>query len=131
MPNKMPWSIISWNVNGIRAILKKGFDAFLEAHQPDILCLQEIKADESQIPKLSFPFPHQYWYSADKKGYSGTAILSKYEPLDVLYGLPGNKHPQEGRIVVAEFEKLYVASIYVPNAQSGTRSPRLSYQMGS
>jgi exodeoxyribonuclease-3 len=123
-------SIYSWNVNGIRAVIKKNaLQPFLDAEQPDILCLQETKANESQV-MLELPGYHQCWYSADKAGYSGTAIFSKQQPLQVLKGFPDDIVQQyavhgdafgdpnkEGRIIAAEFEAFWVVTVYTPNAK--------------
>ncbi|HWK73146.1 MAG TPA: exodeoxyribonuclease III [Povalibacter sp.] len=122
--------IYSWNVNGIRAVLKKGtFQSFLQAHQPDILCLQETKAERGQI-EIDLPGYHEYWNSAIKKGYSGTAIFSKREPLNVINGFPDSfaqrfkfadelqrDSAEEGRVLTAEYEKFYVVTVYTPNAK--------------
>lgn len=122
--------IYSWNVNGIRAVLKKGlFQPFLEKHQPDILCLQETKAERGQI-EIDLPDYHEYWNSAIKKGYSGTAIFSKQRPLAVINGFPddfANRYrfadelqrdsAGEGRVMTAEFERFFVVTVYTPNAK--------------
>jgi exodeoxyribonuclease-3 len=122
--------IFSWNVNGIRAVLKKGvFYAFLQAHQPDVLCLQETKAERGQI-EIDLPDYHEYWNSAVKKGYSGTAIFSKQEPIRVINGFPDNfssryqfadelrrDSAEEGRVITAEFEQFFVVTVYTPNAK--------------
>jgi exodeoxyribonuclease III len=122
--------IYSWNVNGIRAVLKKGtFQSFLQAHQPDILCLQETKAERGQV-EIDLPDYREYWNSAVKKGYSGTAIFSKQEPLAVTNGFPGDftqrfkfadelqrDSAEEGRVITAEFEKFFVVTVYTPNAK--------------
>lgn len=109
--------IISWNVNGIRAVLTKGFMDFINEHDPHIICLQETKARPEQV-ELDLPqYPYKYWNSAEKKGYSGTAIFSKAEPLNVNYGLDMEKHDQEGRVITAEFEDYYLVTVYVPNAK--------------
>ncbi len=121
--------LYSWNVNGIRAVLKKGdFLAFLEKHDPDILCLQETKANKEQV-EMDLPEYDEYWNSAEKKGYSGTAIFTKHAPIDVIYGLPENIVKQykledsygdttkEGRVVTLEFEPFYVSTVYTPNAK--------------
>lgn len=117
--------IISWNVNGIRAVMKKGFMEFFEEELPDILCLQETKAQEEQV-KLDLPGYHQYWNSAEKKGYSGTAIFTRFQPLKVSYGLGIEKHDKEGRTITLEFEKCYVVTVYTPNSQDDLR--RLPYR---
>ena len=121
--------LYSWNVNGIRAVLKKDFFyPFLEKHQPDILCLQETKAARDQV-EVDLPGYHEYWNSAVKKGYSGTAIFAKTKPLNVINGFPDAINKQfkfvdafgdsssEGRIIAAEFEKFYVVTVYTPNAK--------------
>ncbi|MEO0794665.1 MAG: exodeoxyribonuclease III [Verrucomicrobiota bacterium] len=119
--------IISWNVNGLRAVLKKGFGDFLSAQKPDIICLQEIKARADQVPELELPFPHRYFHSADKAGYSGTATLSLLEAETTLVEIEGNdSHPQEGRILTTEFSDFYLVNVYVPNSQDGLR--RLDYR---
>lgn len=110
--------IISWNVNGIRAVLKKNFVSFIEEHQPDILCLQETKARPEQVVLPDELSAYQtYWSSAEKAGYSGTAIFSKIEPLAVSYGIGVEELDTEGRVVTAEFEDYYLISVYTPNAQ--------------
>lgn len=122
--------IYSWNVNGIRAVLKKNaLQSFMDKEQPDILCLQETKAKQEQV-ELELPGYRQFWYSADKPGYSGTAIFSKTEPLQVIdgfpediikeYGVTGDTFGdpnKEGRVMAAEFEKLWVVTVYTPNAK--------------
>jgi len=122
--------IYSWNVNGIRAVLKKGlFQSFLQAHRPDILCLQETKAERGQI-EIDLPDYREYWNSAVKKGYSGTAIFAKQEPLGVVNGFPRDfaerytfadelqrDSAEEGRVITAEFDKFYVVTVYTPNAK--------------
>lgn len=121
--------IYSWNVNGIRAVLKKGdFQRFIEKHNPDILCLQETKANKDQV-EVDMPQYEEYWHSAEKKGYSGTAIFTKHTPLDVIYGIPDDIVKQyeladgygdttkEGRVVTLEFEPFYVSTVYTPNAK--------------
>lgn len=113
--------LICWNVNGIRAVLRKGaFQAILDLN-PDILCLQETKACTNTIPELELSqFPYRYFHHADKKGYSGTAILSKIQPISVKMEFPGDElHPQEGRVMTAEFEKFILVNAYVPNSQGG------------
>ncbi|MET0379186.1 MAG: exodeoxyribonuclease III [Spongiibacteraceae bacterium] len=122
--------IYSWNVNGIRAVLKKNlFQPFLAEHQPDILCLQETKAERDQV-EIDLPGYHEYWNSAIKKGYSGTAIFSKQKPLNVINGFPDDfaqrftfadelqrDSADEGRVITAEFEKFFVVTVYTPNAK--------------
>ena len=125
--------IVSWNVNSLRALLKKGatIEKFFQSSQWDVLCLQETKLSEAQGFALQLPFKYQYFASAQKKGYSGTAILSRKKPIashqpDFLVHKQ-NLHPQEGRISVLEFPKFYLLSIYSPNAQDALR--RLSYRL--
>ncbi|MGD9927795.1 MAG: exodeoxyribonuclease III [Sphaerochaeta sp.] len=108
--------LISWNVNGLRAIQKKGFEEYVLSCDADIFCLQETKLQEDQI-SLSLPNYHLYWSFAEKKGYSGTALFSKTEPIDVSTGI-GHPLDNEGRTVTAEFEDFYVVSCYTPNSQS-------------
>lgn len=121
--------LYSWNVNGIRAVLNKGaFQAFIAEHKPDILCLQETKAMQDQAV-VDMPEYTEYWNSAEKKGYSGTAIFSKTKPLNVAYGFPDNIKKKfemqdkygdpttEGRVIAAEFEKFFVVTVYTPNSK--------------
>ena len=122
--------IYSWNVNGIRAVHRKGqFVPFVQQHQPDILCLQETKAERGQI-EIDLPDYHEYWNSAVKKGYSGTAIFSKQEPIAVTNGYPQDfarrfsfadelqrDSAEEGRLITAEFDRFYVVTVYTPNAK--------------
>jgi len=124
--------LISWNVNGLRAILKKGFETFLEQEQPDILCLQETKISADITDLFAFPdYPYTYWNCAHKKGYSGTAILSKVEPLTIRNGLGIEKHDQEGRVITAEFTDYFLVTVYTPNSQGhdeNKRPKRLDYR---
>ena len=109
--------IISWNVNGIRAVIKKGFLNFIKQYNPDILCLQETKARPEQV-ELDLPhYPYKYWNWAEKKGYSGTAIFSKIKPLDVVNGVDISKHDSEGRIITLEYEDYYLVNVYTPNSK--------------
>ena len=122
--------LYSWNVNGIRAVLNKGtFQTFMAEHRPDVLCLQETKAKPEQV-ELDLPGYHVYWNSADKAGYSGTAIFSKTEPLQVIngfadditekYNLAGDSYgdpSKEGRVISAEFDKFWVVTVYTPNSK--------------
>ena len=109
--------LISWNVNGIRAIINKGFLDFVEKYNPDILCLQETKARPEQV-ELDLPeYPYKYWNWAEKKGYSGTAIFSKIEPIDVSNGLDISKHDSEGRVITLEYEKYHIVNVYTPNSK--------------
>jgi len=122
--------LYSWNVNGIRSVVKKGlFQSFIKAQRPDILCLQETKAERGQI-EIDLPGYHEYWNSALKKGYSGTAILSREKPIQVVNGFPHEfatrfrfadelerDSSEEGRVISAEFPKLHVVTVYTPNAK--------------
>lgn len=118
--------LISWNVNGLRACVEKGFRGFFQEADADIFCLQETKLQEGQIA-LDLPGYHQYWNYAEKKGYSGTAIFTKQEPLSVSYGLGIEKHDHEGRIITLEFEHYYMITVYTPNSQDELK--RLDYRM--
>ena len=117
---------ISWNVNGIRACVKKGFLDFFNETDADIFCIQESKMQEGQLD-LELPGYHQYWNYAVKKGYSGTGIFTKEEPMNVFYGLGIEEHDQEGRVITLEFEDYYFITVYTPNSQS--ELARLSYRM--
>ena len=99
--------IISWNVNGIRAVLKKGFYDFMNENKPDIICIQETKAHPEQVDLKLKDYPYHYWNSAEKKGYSGTAIFSKIEPLNINYGIGIKKHDNEGRVITLEFNEYF------------------------
>ena len=118
--------LISWNVNGLRACLQKGFLEYFQGEDADVFCLQETKLQAGQHD-LELPGYHQYWNYAEKKGYSGTALFTKQEPLSVTYGIGVPEHDQEGRVITAEFEKYYVIVVYVPNAQR--ELTRLAYRM--
>ncbi|MCI6011449.1 MAG: exodeoxyribonuclease III [Firmicutes bacterium] len=118
--------LISWNVNGLRAAMGKGFLDFFNAADADIFCLQETKLQEGQI-ELDLPGYHQYWNYAEKKGYSGTAIFCKEEPVSVTYGIGIEEHDHEGRVITAEFEDFYFVTVYTPNSQDGLK--RLEYRM--
>lgn len=118
--------LISWNVNGIRACVTKGFLDYFNEVNADIFCLQETKLQEGQID-LDLKGYHQYWNYAEKKGYSGTAIFSKIEPLSVSYGLNIEEHDKEGRVITLEFEDFYFITVYTPNSQSELK--RLEYRM--
>jgi len=109
--------LISWNVNGIRAVLKKGFLDFINDSNPDIICLQETKAHKEQVDINLDNYPFEYWNSAVKKGYSGTAIFSKKEPLNVIYDIGIEEHDQEGRVITVEFEDYYLVTVYTPNSK--------------
>ena len=109
--------LLSWNVNGIRAAVKKGFLEYLEDENPDIICIQETKAHPEQVDLQLLDYPYQYWNSAEKKGYSGTAIFSKIEPLAIKYGLGIKKHDLEGRVITAEFNDYFLVTVYTPNSK--------------
>ena len=118
--------MISWNVNGLRACLGKGFLEYLRETDADIFCIQESKLQEGQVD-LDLPGYHQYWNYAEKKGYSGTAMFTKEEPVAVTYGLGIEEHDHEGRVITAEFPEYYVVTCYTPNSQDGLK--RLDYRM--
>lgn len=118
--------LISWNVNGLRACMQKGFLDFFREADADIFCLQETKLQEGQHD-LELPGYYQYWNYAEKKGYSGTALFSKKKPLQVTYGMGVEKHDREGRIITAEFADFYVVTVYTPNSQR--ELARLAYRM--
>lgn len=110
--------IVSWNVNGIRAVLRKElFAPFVAQYDPDVLCLQETKAHPEQVQLDLSSHPYHYWNSADRKGYSGTAIVSKIEPTAVHRDMGVPRHDHEGRVIAAEFDAFFVVSVYVPNAK--------------
>ncbi len=117
--------LISWNVNGIRACVNKGFKDFFETIDADIFCIQETKCQPDQID-LKFEGYHAYWNSAERKGYSGTAIFTKKEPIGVTYGIGIEEHDKEGRVITLEFNDFYMVDIYTPNAKRGLE--RLDYR---
>jgi exodeoxyribonuclease-3 len=133
--------LYSWNVNGIRAVLKKGlFQSFMRAHGPDVLCLQETKAERGQI-EIDVPEYREYWNSAAKKGYSGTALFSRQEPIRVVNGFPREfakrfsfadelqrDSAEEGRVITAEFEQFHVVTVYTPNAKDDLSRLNLRYK---
>ena len=118
--------LISWNVNGLRAIMNKNFMEFFEAADADIFCLQETKLQAGQI-EMNLPGYHQYWNYAEKKGYSGTAIFAKREPISVAYGIGVEEHDHEGRVITLEYPEFYMVCVYVPNSQN--ELARLDYRM--
>ena len=118
--------LISWNVNGLRAIMGKNFMEFFTAADADIFCLQETKLQAGQI-EMDLPGYHQYWNYAEKKGYSGTAIFTKEEPIDVRYGIDIEEHDKEGRVITLEFADFYMVDVYTPNSQN--ELARLDYRM--
>ena len=117
--------LISWNVNGLRACVGKGFFDFLAAESPDAMCLQETKLQPEQAPRAEGY--HEYWHSAEKKGYSGTAIFSKTEPVSVEYGMGVEDYDREGRLIAAEYEDFILVTLYTPNSQRGLE--RLGFRM--
>ena len=118
--------LISWNVNGLRACLDKGFLDFCAQAQADVICLQETKMQPHQA-QVDLPGYHQYWNSAQKKGYSGTAVFTKQEPLSVSYDFGREEHRTEGRVITAEYPAFYLVCCYTPNSQDGLK--RLDYRM--
>ena len=118
--------LISWNVNGLRAAMGKGFCQFVEDEAPDVICVQETKMQEGQaeVPLEGY---HQFWCSADKKGYSGTAIFTKIQPISVTRGIGIDEHDHEGRVLTAEYDDFYLVNVYVPNSQNELK--RLDYRM--
>ena len=118
--------LISWNVNGIRACLNKGFLDFFNEEKADIFCIQETKMQEGQL-ELILEGYYQYWNSAEKKGYSGTAIFTKIKPLNVSYGIGIEEHDKEGRVITLEFDKFYMVNVYTPNSKRELE--RLEYRM--
>ncbi len=118
--------LISWNVNGLRACMEKGFMDFFNQVDADVFCVQESKLQAGQI-ELDLPGYHQYWNYAEKKGYSGTALFCKEEPLGVTYGIGIEEHDKEGRVITAEFADFYVVTVYTPNSKRELE--RLSYRM--
>lgn len=117
--------LISWNVNGIRSVLKKGFLDFIEEHDPDILCLQETKTPAQPV-SIDLPQYEQIWNHADKKGYSGVAVFTKSKPLDAENGIGMEVHDGEGRVITVEYKEFYLVNVYVPNSKRGLE--RLPYR---
>lgn len=118
--------LVSWNVNGLRACVEKGFMDIFKELDADFFCIQESKLQEGQI-QLDLPGYYQYWNYAKKKGYSGTAIFTKHEPLNVILGIGIEEHDHEGRVVTLEYDNYYVITVYTPNSQDGLK--RLDYRM--
>ena len=118
--------LVSWNVNGLRAIMKKGFMDFFESIDADVFCVQETKLQEGQIEFAPKGY-HVFWNSAVKKGYAGTAVCSKIKPISVKYGIDNEKHDQEGRVITVEYEDFYLVNCYTPNSQR--ELTRLEYRM--
>lgn len=127
-----PTNLFSWNVNGLRAVLNKGFEQFLSQSGADVVCLQETKISPDLTGHFKFPeYPYTYWNCAVKKGYSGTAILSRIEPISVQTGIGRAKHDAEGRVLTAEFQNYFLVNVYTPNAQNHDahrRPRRLDYR---
>ncbi len=117
---------ISWNVNGLRACVTKGFEEAFQTLDADVFCIQESKLQDGQI-KLSIPGYEQYWNYAEKKGYSGTAVFTKQPPRSVSYGIGIEAHDHEGRVITLEYPAFYLVTVYTPNSQDGLK--RLSYRM--
>ena len=122
----MNLKFISWNVNGLRAVVSKNFMEAFNSLDADFFCLQETKLQEGQID-LALDEYHQYWNYAQKKGYSGTAIFTKHKPLSVFYGMGIEEHDTEGRVITLEYEKFYLVTVYTPNSQDELK--RLDYRM--
>lgn len=118
--------LMSWNVNGLRAVINKGFSDFIKAQGPDILCLQEIKAEASQVEPAFADGYTGYWNSAEKKGYSGTLTLTRKKPLSAVNGIGKKKHDKEGRVITLEYADYHLVNVYTPNAQNELR--RLDYR---
>ena len=118
--------LISWNVNGIRACITKGFEDRFKELDADIFCLQETKCQQGQV-ELELPGYHQYWNYANRRGYSGTAVFTKKEPISVKNGIGIEEHDQEGRVITCEFEDFYFVTVYTPNSQN--ELARLDYRM--
>ena len=118
--------MISWNVNGLRAAMGKGFMDFFRQQDADIFCLQETKLQEGQI-ELDMPGYYQYWNYAEKKGYSGTAVFTKKKPVNVMLGIGVEEHDREGRVITLEFDEFYFITVYTPNSQN--ELARLPYRM--
>lgn len=118
--------LISWNVNGLRACVGKNFMDFFEKADADIFCVQETKLQKGQI-EMDLPGYHEYWNYAEKKGYSGTAVFTKREPLSVKYGLGVEEHDKEGRVITLEYPEFYLVTVYTPNSQNELK--RLPYRM--
>ena len=118
--------LISWNVNGLRAVMKKGFEDVFWGLDADVFCLQETKLQAGQI-ELDLPGYEQFWCYAEKKGYSGTAVFTRVKPLGVSYNLGHEEHDSEGRVITLEYEDFYLVCVYTPNSQDGLK--RLDYRM--
>ncbi len=119
--------LVSWNVNGLRACMNKGFKDFFDSVDADIVCLQETKMQREQVG-FAFDGYDQYFNCAEKKGYSGTAVFSRINPSNVTYGINSREHDNEGRVITVEYEKIFLVNVYTPNAQRGLA--RLDYRLG-
>ena len=117
---------VSWNVNGFRAVMKKGFLDFFKHEFPDIMCLQETKLQKDQVDVDLGPSYHEYWNCAEKKGYSGTAIFTRIKPLNVVYDMGIEEHDREGRVITLEFDEFFLVNVYTPNSKRGL--VRLEYR---
>ena len=126
---KSSFEFISWNVNGLRACRKKSFDSFVRNASPDFLCLQEVKLNPEVIPDDDFGYSFRHYHLADKKGYSGTAIFSKENPISVSLDLPRGTHSGEGRVITCEYNGFFLVNVYVPNSKNDLS--RLSYRYDS
>ena len=118
--------LVSWNVNGLRAVMGKNFMEVFQSLDADIFCLQETKLQKGQI-EMDLPGYYEFWNYAERKGYSGTAVFSKIQPLNVFYGLGIEEHDHEGRVITLEFEEFFLTCVYTPNSQDGLK--RLGYRM--
>ena len=123
----MPMKFVSWNVNGLRACLKKGFLDFYRQEAPDFCCLQETKMEQGQADVELNEGVLEFWNSAEKKGYSGTAVFTPHQPVAVAYGMDKDRHDHEGRLITAEYPEFYLVCCYTPNSQDGLK--RLDYRM--
>ena len=123
----MPMKFVSWNVNGLRACLKKGFLDFYRQEAPDFYCLQETKMEQGQADVGLNEGVLEFWNSAEKKGYSGTAVFTPHQPVAVAYGMDKDRHDHEGRLITLEYEGFYLVCCYTPNSQDGLK--RLDYRM--
>ncbi len=123
-----PKTLYSWNVNGIKAILRKNFKEFMKEYQPEVLCIQETKSQDEEVQKLLSPFEGYYVFShsAEQKGYSGTAVMTRTKPEEALYGIGKKAYDQEGRTITLKFTDYYLVNVYVPNAGNGLK--RLDYR---
>lgn len=118
--------LVSWNVNGIRAAITKGFIEFVKKEDPDVLCIQETKAQQNQV-QINLEGYYQYWNSADKKGYSGTLIFTKIKPINIHYGIGIDEHDKEGRVITVEYDNYFLTTVYTPNSKRGLE--RIDYRM--